>query len=280
MGFKDPSKDYQGGYLFEVHDTFWLFLASWLGRNASMANEPVANALPPPISLETLLYAFHGIDLYRRIAMESMLEGTDLRTPSIEAERFAVLMRAAVRRGDMRWLLPCFLKLMPGLEAMALEDKSGHLEKLAHLDLLLPGRSGENGDDYDLLVFGEAGRRIGAEYHRSFLQATGFQLNTRVDGTWVTAARGFLAPTALANNLVVAEQRDDVPLAVNYQAFTRDLLDRKMTALVDGAVKAVRGPDPEPEPEPAPTTMTCRSCGHVFAQTKKFCPECGAKVLR
>jgi hypothetical protein len=214
------------GFLFVLHPTRFHFLAWWLGSHASKANEPVPNHLPPPLDLGSLVCALHVIDLFRRCSFENLLAHVTSE-PAIQPDGFLDSLQTSVAGRDLRWLVPSFIGLTPGLDFGGFGERTDPIEKLARMDMLFAADGGGN----PLLHFGEAGKRLGVEFYHSWFQAIGFRTLVRIGTEWTAAHSGFLAPTGLANHLFLI----DGP-TVNHQALTRDLLDRKLVKLFGDAV--------------------------------------------
>ncbi len=268
---------YDGAYFIQLFASPWLFLAWWLNLNASGAAEPIANYIPPSTSYESLIYLLHTTDLYRRASMNSQLDHQPTEMPSITAESFGATFKTSVRSNDLRWLLPAFLGLTPGLDRAGFDEAGEHLKALARLEFLFPAKSGEDGDTNDRLVFGEAGRIMGVEFYRSWFQAVGFETSVRTGGGWRVADRGFLAPTGLANHLVLVDlhQAGSGSPSVNHQAMTRDVLDGKMARLLTQSLaQSLLSPDEESET----ATQNCEQCDLPLKPGQKFCVNCGAAV--
>jgi hypothetical protein len=226
--------------LFILHPSPWHFLAWWLDRHASQASETAANHLPPPLSLDSTLYALHAIDLYRRCAYESLLAHSTADTPAVTAAAFLDSMHRSIASRDLRWLLPAFIALTPGLDAANLGEGAEPSAKLAMLDIMFAAKGREGAS---LLVFGEAGRRLGVEFYHSWFQAAGFRFTVRADSGWTAMCQGFLAPTGLANHLFLMNVSGNT-LSINHQALTRELLDRKLAGMMRAALAHVVGSAP------------------------------------
>ena len=292
---------FQGAFLIQIFDTRWLFLAWWLSQNAALVNEPAPNMIPPPVSYESLVYMFHAVDLFRRTAMESQLEFEPSMAPSLPVSDFGKFLKASVVSHDLRWLVPAFLGLTPGLDQLKFETDARHLEALYRHDFLYPAKREGKSKTPDKLVFGNAGRAMGTEFYRSWFQAVGFETLVRLSGRWEHAHSGFLAPTGLANHLILIGT-DGPSQSVNHQAMTRDALDRKMLHLFDEEVlTAAPGVEPEIEPqtppkqdpspqpaqakqpvfstpEPAKTDTPPRALVAQQPTMKKFCTTCGKQL--
>lgn len=224
------SPSLEGAYLVQVFEDRWQFLAWWLAENAGPVNEPTANLIPPPVRFESLIYVLHTVDLFRRMTMQSELDLDAAGDLSLAPEDFSETLKKSVVNRDFRWLVPCFLGLTPGIDLLEFDADAAHFETLARYDFLRTVAN--SGGDDGRLVFGAAGRAMGTEFQHTWFHAAGFETLARVDGKWTIVNRGFLAPTALANHLVLFDVGDE-PANINHQAMTRNALDAKIVKLFE-----------------------------------------------
>jgi len=276
-------------FSFHLFDTPYHYLAWWLERNASKADQPSPNYIPPPVRFETILYLLHTIDMFRRSIYQGMVNNQAPEFSNIRMEDFLSSYSAAIEKKDMRWLTTTFLGLTPGLTPSVKDDYIDIMKAMTELDFLIPGES-KDGHPPELF-FGEAGISMGTEFHQSWFYSAGFEiLLNEGAGNWGTLQRGYLAATGLANHLFLINSSDDDLLMVNHQAMTRDELDKKMINLLLDAMKA--GPEdieqtriePEPDTEQSQekseqaSKMFCPICNIELNGKQKFCTTCGSKA--
>ncbi|MDO8688677.1 MAG: zinc ribbon domain-containing protein [Dehalococcoidia bacterium] len=274
--------------LFESPDRY---LVWWLDTMASRVETSTPNYMPPPIRLESLVYLLHAVDAYRRASFESMLSYTPTAEPSITTSAFAETMNASIGSRDLRWLLPSFLYLTPGLSDYSFSPGAEHLARLAEHDFLLTAKKADT--EEDIFIFGEAGRTMGVEFYRTWMSAVGFESTVLVSSQERTLNRGFLAPTALANHLFLLESDGAGGCAVNHQALTLDELATKMKQILlkalsspmadagPSAARPVASQTASVPPAAGPGTPAQRFCGQCGSPNKigdKFCASCGAAL--
>ena len=274
----------RGAFLFLLLPSLAAYLDWWLARHASGASETVPNHLPPPLDMESAVCALHAIDLFRRRAYEGLLAHETTERPAIEPPAFTESLLSAIEHRDMRWLTPAFVGLTPGLHMNGFGKGLEPLEELARRDILLLDK---DDDGRVVLLFGEAGRRMGVEFYHSWFKATGFAISVRTHAGWHDVQRGFLAPTGLANHLFLLGD-DDGRNVVNHQALTHQLLGRKVARmLVDAIASRVSVASTEPSvPNPrasgavadSATSPSCPSCGQPLHPGSRFCSSCGAQI--
>lgn len=267
------SPSFEGSYLVQLFETPWHYLAFWLNLNASGAAEPVPNYMPPPLSLEAFVYVAHSIDCFRRISLSDLLDHENHAAASIDPDAFGETLGSALKSGDMRWLLPAFLRLTPGLDLSDFDEDGAHLAALERLDFLVPAQT-KNGRD-TVLLFGEAGRAMGQEFARTWFGANGFEWAQATPKGLNVLHRGFLAPTALANHLFMVENGSANGLSINHQALTREALDTCFARMLSSALT--------PALDGSQTERVAYSQEHYKTEVPlpnapKFCPECGSKL--
>jgi len=277
--------------LIQLFDSPDRYLVWWLDAMATRVEDPSPNYMPPPIRLESLVYLLHAVDAYRRASFESMLRYTPSAEPSITPSAFAETMNASIAGRDVRWLLPSFLYLTPGLNEYSFNPGAEHLARLAEHDFLLTARKADN--EADIFIFGEAGRTMGVEFYRTWMSGVGFESTALVSGQPRSLNRGFLAPTALANHLFQLESDGAGGCTVNHQALTLDELATEMKRILGKALESPTvdvAPSPAPPstapaastPQPQPATPAQRFCGQCGFANKvgdKFCAGCGAPMV-
>ena len=211
------------------------YLAWWLETLAAPVENPSPNYIPPPTRLESLVYLLHAVDSFRRASFQSMLSYSPTEDPSIGTGEFAETMNTSMGSRDLRWLLPAFLYLTPGLDEFSFNPGPDHLAALAEHDFLLTAR--KPGSDKDVFLFGEAGRTMGVEFYRTWLMAAGFETVVLTPSGQRTLNRGFFAPTALANHLIRLKPDGDGGCVANHQALTLEELAGKMRGMLLAALE-------------------------------------------
>jgi predicted RNA-binding Zn-ribbon protein involved in translation (DUF1610 family) len=276
-----------GACLFTLHASPSAYLSWWLSSNAAPVSEAVPHQMLPPLDLEAGVYIMHALDLFRRCMYEGLLAHETTDRPAIKPEAFPDSLLSAISSRDMRWLTPAFIGLTPGLSFEGFGKSPEPIAQLARLDILVAGE-GTSGNP--VLIFGEAGQRMGVEFYHSWFRSAGFETSARTRDGWTTINRGFLAPTGLANHLFLLTDGDGV-CHVNHQPLTRDQLDSKLARMLADAIASISGEAPSQRPAPrvsvarsagtgadASKSQHCESCGQPLQPESKFCPHCGVRV--
>lgn len=290
------------------------YLDAWARDFAGTNDAPAANYIPPEIGLGEFLFILHAVDSFRRVSYQNMLDHVFVDRAYITIPEFTQSMARSLKNMDIRWLLPAFMAVTPGLGRYSADLNAKNLEVLLIHDFFKQGKtaSGE-----DTLMFGEAGQVMGVEFFRSWLTSWGFEINVAEPGGFKAVERVFIAPTVLTNHYVRLQGPEEGAPTVNHQAYTAEQLMHKLDELFGGAFSMEATPaalqsDPE-SPPPASFTPTafapptpesaakpsdvpnqakaepvttpeapkfCRSCGTKLPAGAAFCANCGTRQNR
>jgi len=209
------------------------FLAWWLDLFASKVNSPIVNYLVPRLPVEEFTFVLHVLDTCRRIYMESMLLYHPLKECRIPEEDFKASFAVALKSGDVRWLLPAFFSLTPGLRGTLLDLQPGII-KTAEMLHFISRTKNPDGATSDLL-FGEPAIALGYEFATFWMFGLGLTVEVLDgDGTRLVA-REFLAPTSLSNHLFSVEKGQAGLDMFSHVALTLDEYRGHMSALLQNA---------------------------------------------
>lgn len=296
------SEGENGSYIIKVFDNFTQYLNWWVEKFAGKNEETVANFIPPKVSLESFLFVLHAIDSFRRVSYQNMLEYKMGERASMRFSDFSSTMSASIKSRDIRWLLPAFMVMTPGLDSYRLDMRPENVSILTEQNITANSKNPATGED--MLVFGEAGQAMGVEFYRTWMMSTGFEIRIMTPQGFKGIERMFLAPTALANHFVRLETLQDGRCMINHQAYTKEQLEVKLDEIfkkafsvpVQAQVHApvqpqAHIPAPSPIPSqipvqgqipvqnqgPVPPTGTgrCPKCGAGITPGMKFCNKCG-----
>ena len=254
-------------------------VATWVAQQlGTAAPEGEPNMLTPPCTLSTLVAVFHTIDMFRRSAYQDLLEFRRSPDPVMTPQEFRSAAQASIRSQDIRWLLPSLLVLVPDLAAHLATMGDDGLEQAVGRDFLV-GTTRAGGTD-PVLLFGEAGRHMGAEVLQSWVGSVGFSVDVVAEGGARTLHRGYVASTGLANHWFRFEEKDGA-LDVTHQPLSQEQYAQKLgdlllsAAVVDRRADAA-GPLVKPVKAAAPAGRAKTQVAP--AAEPKFCPGCGAPV--
>jgi hypothetical protein len=292
----------EGNLTISLFDDYESWLAWWIKGFASQNSQPAANYIPPNVSLEEFMFVLHAVDSFRRISYQNMLDHAFMDNAYVKVPSFLQSMAESLRSLDVRWLLPAFLAVTPGMEQYQTKIDSQNIGVLLEHDFFREGKlaSGE-----DVLIFGEAGQIMGVEFLRSWFTSCGVEINVAVSGVFAAAERLFIAPTLLGNHFVRLEDADNGKAVINHQLYTAEQLLAKLDELFGGAFatdvsavsstlksaqataissvpkgaeKSESSPRQTKTAPPPPAPKFCRNCGTKLSAGAAFCANCGAKL--
>ncbi len=276
------------------------FVDWWTAQYGGKNADTVPNPVPPKTTLGEFLMVLHAIDSFRRVSYENMLAYVSAAEPVISLKQYLETFSAAIRSRDIRWLLPAFLALTPGVETYPAELKADNAQILVRLGLAAFVGHPKTGEG--MLAFSGNLRSIGSAFFRSWMFAAGFEILSVSTAGRQAYGSFFLAPTALANHFVRLETDASGATLANHQTYTASQLrDRmlgllqEMTALPAPAAAAAApvssaptaaaaapvssapaAPVAPPSPENGKASAAyCHKCGNPLRPEERFCVSCG-----
>lgn len=273
-------QDTDGRWVISLFDDYKAYLAWWMKGFVGPSESPTANFIPPKVSLEEFLFVLHAVDSFRRVSYQNMLSHVFSDRTYVKVPEFLRSMADSLKSLDIRWLLPAFLAVTPGVEQYQTAIDPQNIAILLQQDFFTEGKldSGE-----DALIFGEAGQIMGVEFFRSWFTSCGLEINVSGPNGFKTAERLFIAPTVLANHFARLEDAGDGKAMVNHQAYTTEQLTFKLDELFGQAfaidVMPVRAKsDAAPSPAAPSVRNFCVNCGSKVLAGAVFCDNCGTKI--
>ncbi len=278
-------------YNLMVFKDYKSFITWWVDSFAGKNKESIANFIPPTVSLESFLFILHAVDWFKRESYKNALDYAAGQQIHINPQEFSQGMEKSLKSKDMRWLLPSFVMLVPGLEKYNLNIVPENAQILNHMQFFNNTKHPQSQEK--VYVFGEAGHSMGVEFMRSWLMSAGFEFSTIRSGSISTTNQLFIAPTALANHFVQLEPSNNNNCMINHQAYTFEQLQGKMETLfkafIESAFQQVLSRKLEQEAQQSteassivtkeiPVTAAsghCSNCGAQLGRNTKFCIECG-----
>ncbi|MCR9137730.1 MAG: hypothetical protein NXI27_17160 [Alphaproteobacteria bacterium] len=282
--FAVVTPSFERAFMVTLFEDQQQFLTAWIAANASAADTAVVNLISSKMRYESLVYIFHAIDLYRRTTMQNLLQHSADTSPTISVDEFTGSLGSSTKSGDLRWLVPCFLALTPGLDQYAFQGDITHVEELTRRDVLYVEE--EDGTPTETLTYGDVGRSLGIEFHRSWLSAAGYETSVRTSRGWRSTGRAFLAPTSLCNHLFSVSGSASEAF-VDHAALSRDDLADVLAQQLQRTGEAVSDANDKADENAAaavekgnsnPAPKFCNQCGNALSTGKKFCTACGAPV--
>lgn len=301
----------EGSILILVYENYGAYLDVWAQDFVSPNDAPAANYIPPTVKLEEFLFILHVVDSFRRVSYQNMLDHAFTDRAKITITEFMESMTDSLKSLDIRWLLPAFLSVTPGIEGYHTEMDMKNLEILL-THAFFEEETLTSGEE--TLMFGEAGQAMGVEFFHSWLLSCGFEINVAGSDGFQTVERLFIAPTVLTNHFVQIEDVEEGKASVNHQSYTMEQLMYKLGELFDkafsmdvfpiptiskAATDVSQSVDDAPFPdstvpmsaEPSAgvrdqtktdtmpfTPKFCRNCGFKLNEGSSFCSNCGMRL--
>lgn len=264
-----------GSLTISVFDGYKDWLAWWTKGFAGLSDVPAVNYIPPKVSLEEFMFVLHVVDSFRRVSYQNMLNHVFTDRAYIKIPEFVGSMADSIKSLDIRWLLPAFLAVTPGVEQYQTDIDPQNIAVLLQHEFFTEGKLA-SGDD--VLVFGEAGQIMGVEFFRSWFTSCGMEIKVAGPDGFMAAERLFLAPTILGNHFTRLEGADNGKAMVNHQAYTTEQLTFKLGELFERAFAIDIVPVRVKIATAPPVKNFCGKCGLKISAGAAFCGNCGTKI--
>jgi hypothetical protein len=199
---------FQSGNLVEA--LYFESLAGCSGYLMSLYAAPVPapspNLIKPEVPLEVTLLILALIDCYRRAYLNGMLGGEAAPVEAVYEDEFLAVFEHELKSPDIRWLLPSFLRLVPGLTETPLDFAGEQMDVVRALGFCTRAAGSEK--NRAVYLFGPPLKYLGLEFTVFWHAAVGFEVSVldRRSGEIESAGRYFLAPTAEANHLITIKK--------------------------------------------------------------------------
>jgi hypothetical protein len=236
-------------------------------ENAAPVSLKPANTIKQELSLEDLFFIFNLTDCYRRGYLHKMLQDSYEPVDAVYEDECVAVLEKELQSGDIRWLIPSFLRLVPGMESITLNFSAEQVEKAEAMDLISRGANQEN--NRPIYYLGGTGKYLGLEFSLFWHNSAGFEavaLN-RNSGETESLGKFYFAPTVEANHLFTITG-SGASLTVHHQALTREETSEALLKILEG--KSAK--------DAAPEKKFCGNCGVQITAEAAFCGNCGAKI--
>ncbi|MEW6573775.1 MAG: hypothetical protein AB1374_09105 [Bacillota bacterium] len=199
---------YQAGNLVETtyFDSLAGCCAYLMSLHAAPVPAPSPNLIKPEVPLEVMLLVLALVDCYRRAYLNGMLSGEAAPVEAVYEDEFLAVFEHELKSPDIRWLLPSFLRLVPGLTETSLVFAGEQMDVVRALGFCTRAAGPEK--NRAVYLFGPALKYLGLEFTVFWNAAVGFEVSVpgRKSGKIESAGRYFLAPTAEANHLITIKK--------------------------------------------------------------------------
>lgn len=257
--------------ILAIFDGINAFADWWSGMFGARIDTtaPLTNFLQGRLKISELVLMLHLIDSYKRAYMESMLLYIPNKDYYVEAEEFFTSLRVSLRSGDIRWLLPAFFALTPGLTGINLDIEPGMLEIARKLEFI--GMLEQVDNEQLKFIYLNAGTVMGNEFANTWMYGVGWNASVLKNGAVTELSQKFLAPTSLANHLFTVYRESDNSYAFTHESHTFGEFMEHMRKWM-GEITATITPS-------APMKSYCKKCRTPLSPGARFCSKCGATVM-
>lgn len=255
-----------------MFDNYSSYLNKWAQEYIGSVEAPVANYIPPEVGLEEFMLILHTIDSFRRVTYQNLLDYVYVDNAYIRISEFTKTMAGALSSLDIRWLLPAFMAVTPGIEQYNTNLEAKNLGILMTHSFFTEGLLGSG---EEVLVFGEAGQVMGLEFLHSWLMSFGFEINVTNSRGFKTLERLFIAPTVLTNHFVRLRDIAEGKAMVNHQTYVSEQLMSKLDEVFG---KALSLKDMPATTATLPKAKFCSNCGTKIEINAAFCSNCGTQI--
>lgn len=233
-------------------------------QNAAPVSAKPANTLKQELSLEDLIFIFNLTDCYRRAYLHNMLQDSYEPVEAVYEDELVAVLEGELKNRDIRWLVPSFLRLVPGLESTTLAFSEKQVERAEAMGLI--SRGANPGDNRPIYYLGGPSKYLGLEFSLFWHNSAGFEavaLNSK-SGETESLGKFYLAPTVEANHLFTLTG-SGASLTVSHQALT-------LKETGEALHNILKNYDAEPDKK------FCSNCGNNLTSAAAFCPNCGSKI--
>lgn len=216
--------------------------ASFLtAQNASLVTEEPINLIPNEISLETAISIFNLVDCIKRAYLNALLEMSEEPIKGILEEDYVTILNMGLKSGDVRWITPSFLRLVPGILESEIEFTQEHIDTLEGLKFLVKIDKIDK-KDTRVLIPGTNGKYMGLEFTHFWKWSLGFNIQILESGKKETSKHGlyYMAATEEANHLFeICSTINSTNSKVIHTVHSYDGLANKLVNIFEDVVKKI-----------------------------------------
>ncbi|WKY47560.1 zinc ribbon domain-containing protein [Eubacteriaceae bacterium ES3] len=220
---------------------------------------------------ETIICAFYCLDLYRRAVLESLLSHQRVEEIELTSRDFILGLKNEILSNDVRWLMPAFIALTPGMKSHKLVLSAKHLEQIESLGFVKK----KNEDGQEVLLLDDLSKSLGTELMTAWIGVAGIEAVGLINGKKSVLDRKSVIPTAFTNHLLSLENEAG-NLKLLHQALSSEYLRKMFEQWRMYLGKIVGGGQSQTEEKAV--AHFCGKCGNPLKEAANFCPKCGTPV--
>lgn len=230
---------------------------------------------PETFPLRLGVYIWATIDQFRRSTYEQLLDFRADEPLRFTLEDFSENIRRGVQAGDIRWALPAFIALTPGIGEAAMTPDPSVFNQLLETDMMFP----VSGDGAGLtFTFGEVGQDLGIEFYRTWVKSAGIEVRDAVASGYAVRHRAYLSVTMWANHMWELLNHDEAE--IRYAPMAHAAVLKLLESWIQGPMQpeAVVPVIEIPQSGEASVIIqdgVCDTCGAPMLPDAQFCSKCG-----
>lgn len=258
----------EGGLLSATYfNSLQQYAGFFAEQNAAPVSLKPANTLKQELSLEDLIFIFNLVDCYRRGYLHNMLQDSYEPVDAVYEDECVAVLEKELQSRDIRWLVPSFLRLVPGVESTALAFSEKQVERAEAMGFI--SRGANPGDNRPIYYLGGPGKYLSLEFSLFWHNSAGFEavaLNSK-SGETESLGRFYFAPTVEANHLFTLTGSNG-SYTVSHQALTLEETGEALQKILKSYSPGGAGSEKK----------FCGNCGAPITAGAAFCGNCGAKI--
>ncbi len=178
----------------------------FVSRYAAMIDQTLDNVLPHQMPANLFFYILNVLDIVKKNYLNGVITGATMSLNEIPINTYQNMLENNLMSGDVRWLLPSAIKLMPGAHENPIDFDYNHILFPDNFNLTHEAKDAFGNPvinvSYDC-------KQLGIEYTHFWKYAIGFDFKTLAPnhGDKQRLVRGFFTPTDESNHLFVIDKK-------------------------------------------------------------------------
>lgn len=230
------------------------------------------NVLAEQVPLEVWMCIMNLADCYKRAYLYDMLGNETAAVDALYEDEYLAVLEQSLKSGDLRWLVPSFLRLIPDLQNVSLDFQEAHLETAKRLQFLHVTQE----DNRRIYSLHSSSKYMGLEFTNFWKFSLGLTFS-HVAGK---VGHYYMATTDEINHFVTLIPKE-VGYDVTHEILDFDQVGSKVGTLIEEMLKSAPVAVAEVKAVVAAPTAGkkfCSKCGTKVPEGASFCAGCGSKI--
>lgn len=250
-------------------------------QNASPVTEKPLNLMQSNLGIENLLFIFNLLDCYRRAYLNYMLQDSTETVEAVYEDEFLYVFEKSLNSNDTRWLLPSFLKLVPGMEKVNMKFSEEQLEYAEAMDFVI--RSINKEENRPIYYLDSNAKYMGLEFALLWKFSAGFEISAWDEKTKSIECKGryYFAPTEEANHLIKIISLEDKAKFIHTTLSLKEVEEEIKNLLEEHLANLSKKEKFEvftSKEQRKQDISFCPNCGTKVEKDSSFCSSCGTKL--